>query len=57
VWWLQEVPTGEAVFTKGYWLWAPYVIHTVGPTWAGGKKGTTRLLLLPCLVFMEYPRF
>ncbi|ELR16699.1 macro domain containing protein [Acanthamoeba castellanii str. Neff] len=35
----KEVPTGEAVFTKGYWLWAPYVIHTVGPTWAGGKKG------------------
>ncbi len=35
----NKVPTGTAVCTKGYWLWAPNVIHAVGPTWAGGKKG------------------
>jgi len=35
----KEVKTGKAVCTKGYWLWARHVIHAVGPTWAGGKKG------------------
>lgn len=28
---------GKAVITKGYNLKAPYVIHTVGPIWYGGK--------------------
>ncbi len=31
-------PTGEAVITTGGNLKAKYVIHTVGPVWAGGKR-------------------
>ena len=36
--------TGDAVITGGYNLPARYVIHTVGPVWAGGEKGEARLL-------------
>jgi len=31
-------PTGEAVITTAGLLRAKYVIHTVGPVWAGGKN-------------------
>jgi O-acetyl-ADP-ribose deacetylase (regulator of RNase III) len=36
--------TGEARVSKGYRLPARYVIHTVGPVWAGGSKNEDNLL-------------
>lgn len=36
--------TGEAVITTAGHMPAQYVIHTVGPVWAGGKKGEPELL-------------
>lgn len=36
--------TGEAKATKGYNLYAKFVIHTVGPVWRGGKFGEAELL-------------
>jgi O-acetyl-ADP-ribose deacetylase (regulator of RNase III) len=37
-------PTGEAKVSKGYRLPARWVIHTVGPVWAGGQKNEENLL-------------
>lgn len=37
-------PTGEARVSKGYRLPAKYVIHTVGPVWAGGNRNEDTLL-------------
>ena len=37
-------PTGEARVSKGYRLPANWVIHTVGPVWAGGHKNEDNLL-------------
>lgn len=37
-------PTGEARVSKGYRLPAGWVIHTVGPVWAGGHKNEEELL-------------
>lgn len=37
-------PTGEARITRGYDLFAPYVIHTVGPVWHGGYRNEEKLL-------------
>jgi O-acetyl-ADP-ribose deacetylase (regulator of RNase III) len=36
--------TGQAKITPGYHLPAKYVIHTVGPVWAGGGAGEAELL-------------
>lgn len=36
--------TGEAKLTKGYRLPARFVIHAVGPAWAGGGRGESALL-------------
>ncbi len=37
-------PTGEARVSKGYRLPAKWVIHTVGPVWAGGNRNEEHLL-------------
>ncbi|MFZ0499135.1 MAG: O-acetyl-ADP-ribose deacetylase [Steroidobacteraceae bacterium] len=36
--------TGDAKITPGFRLKARYVIHTVGPVWAGGARGEAELL-------------
>lgn len=36
--------TGDAVLTRGGNLKAKYVIHAVGPRWAGGARGEEELL-------------
>lgn len=41
---LHGCPTGEARITGGYHLPARYVIHTVGPVWAGGDSNEAELL-------------
>ena len=37
-------PTGQAVITPGFKLRSSYVIHTVGPVWAGGTQNEPELL-------------
>ena len=37
-------PTGEARVSKGYRLPVRWVIHTVGPVWAGGQRNEENLL-------------
>lgn len=36
---------GSAVMTRGYRLKSPFVIHAVGPYWAGGRRGEEQVLL------------
>jgi O-acetyl-ADP-ribose deacetylase (regulator of RNase III) len=36
--------TGDAVVTAGFELPARWIIHTVGPVWAGGDRGEPALL-------------
>ena len=36
--------TGDAVITPGFGLRARFVIHAVGPIWAGGTRGEPELL-------------
>jgi O-acetyl-ADP-ribose deacetylase len=36
--------TGDAKLTRGYLLPARFVVHTVGPVWAGGQAGEPELL-------------
>ncbi len=37
-------PTGKARVSKGYRLYAKWIIHTVGPVWVGGHKNEDTLL-------------
>lgn len=37
-------PTGDARLTPGFRLHATWIIHAVGPVWAGGGKDEARLL-------------
>lgn len=41
---LGGCPTGEARITGGYRLKSRWIIHTVGPIWAGGARGEPQLL-------------
>ncbi len=41
---LRRCEPGEAKLTQGYRLPAHFVIHTVGPVWAGGKRGEAETL-------------
>ena len=41
---LKGCPPGQAKLTRGYRLPARYVIHTVGPVWAGGARGEAETL-------------
>lgn len=41
---LGGCPPGEAVVTPGFALNAPYIIHTVGPVWHGGREGEPETL-------------
>jgi O-acetyl-ADP-ribose deacetylase (regulator of RNase III) len=41
---LDGCEPGEAKMTAGYRLPARFVIHTVGPVWAGGRKGEAEIL-------------
>jgi O-acetyl-ADP-ribose deacetylase (regulator of RNase III) len=41
---LEECPPGQARLTSGHHLAAPFIIHTVAPTWMDGKEGEARIL-------------
>jgi len=41
---LGGCPTGEARITRGYYLPARWIIHTVGPVWHGGSRREDELL-------------
>jgi O-acetyl-ADP-ribose deacetylase len=41
---IGDCPVGEARITGGHNLTAPYVIHTVAPTWVGGSEGERNAL-------------
>jgi O-acetyl-ADP-ribose deacetylase len=41
---LGGCPAGEARITGGHRLKARWIIHTVGPIWAGGARGEPQLL-------------
>jgi O-acetyl-ADP-ribose deacetylase (regulator of RNase III) len=41
---LGGCPTGESRVSPGFRLPARWIVHTVGPVWAGGDKGEPELL-------------
>lgn len=41
---LNGCETGGAKITRGHWLPAKWIIHTVGPVWRGGGEGEAELL-------------
>jgi len=41
---LGECPPGQACLSGGHQLASPYIIHTVAPTWMGGRETEVRLL-------------
>ena len=41
---LAPCPTGQARLTPGFGLPAKFVIHAVGPVWAGGRSGEAEML-------------
>ncbi len=41
---IGKCEVGESVITSGYNLKAKYIIHTVGPIWAGGGNNESQLL-------------
>ena len=41
---LRHCDTGNAVLTSAFDLEARFIIHAVGPVWAGGKNGEAELL-------------
>lgn len=43
---LAPCPVGEVRITRGYDLPADFIIHTVGPKWAGGEEDEDNLLAL-----------
>ena len=48
--------TGQAVLTPGFRLPARFVIHAVGPVWAGGGRGEAELLRRTYLSAFEVAR-
>ena len=53
---LEDCPTGEARITGGHSLASPHIIHTVAPTWLGGRAGEIRALAScysSCLLLAE----
>jgi len=55
---LEGCPTGQARITEGFDLPARWIIHTVGPVWAGGMQGEAELLACcydaSCALALEY---
>lgn len=55
---LNGCPAGEARITKGFDLPARWVIHTVGPVWAGGNQAEEDVLAscyhASCKLALEY---
>ena len=47
---------GHAVMTKGCQLKAAFVIHAVGPYWAGGKREEEKSLLSACREALDLAR-
>ena len=53
---LGECPPGQARLSGGHQLPSPHIIHTVAPTWMGGRDGETEALercYVACLELAE----